>query len=196
MTIEDQPSRIDLLRAALAQAYRGAAESRYLHRMHCVLLMLHGLSSARVAGWFFHDETTVAGWRRRFARLGTQGLVDQERPGRPAVLNPEQLTELRRCLRRPPAESGFPSAREWRGKLVARWVERVHGVHLSLRQCQRLLRDAETMEVPAADHQGRGRPPPRLPAATRDGAPPGRSGIAGATADRRPGTRRASGKGE
>lgn len=122
MTIEDQPSGIDLLRAALAQAYRAAAENRYLHRLHCVLLMLQGLSSARVAAWFFHDETTVAGWRRRFARMGTRGLLDQERAGRPAVLNPEQLAELQRCLRRPPAESGFPTATKWQGKLVAAWL--------------------------------------------------------------------------
>ena len=169
MTIEDQPSGIDPLRATLARAYRAAAESRYLHRLHCVLLMLHGLSSAKVAAWFFHDETTVAGWRRRFERLGTQGLLDQERAGRPSLLDLEQLAELQRCLRRPPAESGFPTATKWQGKLVAAWLQRCYGLYLSLRQCQRLLRDAEKRDAPAgAQRRNPSRPP--LPAATRESA--------------------------
>jgi len=102
VAIEDQPSGIDLLRSTLVRAYSAAAENRYLHRLHCVLLMLHGLSSARIAAWFVHDKTTVAGWRRRFERLGLQGLRDQERTGRPAVLDRKQLAELQRVLRRPP----------------------------------------------------------------------------------------------
>ncbi|EXI72144.1 MAG TPA: helix-turn-helix domain-containing protein [Candidatus Accumulibacter sp.] len=169
MTIEDQSSGIDPLRTTLARAYRAAAESRYLHRLHCVLLMLHGLSSAKVAAWFFHDETTVAGWRRRFERLGTQGLLDQERAGRPSLLDLEQLAELQRCLRRPPGESGFPTATKWQGKLVAAWLQRCYGLYLSLRQCQRLLRDAEKRDAPAdARRRTPSRPP--LPAATRDSA--------------------------
>jgi len=160
VAIEDQPSGIDLLRSTLVRAYSAAAENRYLHRLHCVLLMLHGLSSARIAAWFVHDKTTVAGWRRRFERLGLQGLRDQERTGRPAVLDRKQLAELQRCLRRPPAESGFPTARKWQGKLVSAWLERRYGLYLSLRQCQRLLRDAGKIDAPAADAKRRSPSPP------------------------------------
>lgn len=144
------------IRAILAEELRGSPDARYLHRLHCVMLVLLGHPLREVASWFHADRTTVARWVHGFLKFGIDGLKrDRDRTtGRPAGTGPEQLRVLLEAVRRPPAKSGFVGEEEWHGRLVSDFLKRRFQISLSVRQCQRLLH--RVREKPETEASGRG----------------------------------------
>ena len=124
---------------ALQDEIRRSPDSRYDHRLHGVLLVAQGMSCREVARLLGDGPRTVQLWVHRFEAEGLAGLVEGERPGRPTRLSEEQMRELGQVLRGSPTEVGMDT-HLWDGKTLAAYIERVCGVELSVRQCQRLFR--------------------------------------------------------
>ncbi|WP_284615512.1 helix-turn-helix domain-containing protein [Aquabacterium humicola] len=127
------------LRAALRACLRGGDDLRFLHHVQAVLLVSQGLSCARVARCFGCSRRSVERWVRCYRLEGCESLHVTHGRGRPARLTRSQLLQLRAEFALPPSSQGL-AYDHWCGKLVRAHVERRFGVHISLRQSQRLLR--------------------------------------------------------
>src|SRR5215211_9353831 len=63
-------------------------------RARIVLRAAAGLSNTAIAADLGIAKHTVGKWRERFARLRTDGLLDEPRPGAPRRIGDEQVAEL------------------------------------------------------------------------------------------------------
>ncbi len=133
-----QPSGASALRAALAAALRLSEHSRYLLRLHAVLLVSVGRSCYEVAAWLGTDPRSVERWVHAFQTSDIAGLHDHHHGGRKSRLTHQQLDELAMVLCQAPQAQGYDRLR-WSGKLVARHIRLLYRVELSQRQCQRLV---------------------------------------------------------
>lgn len=129
----------EVMRIALQQEIVRSEESRYDHRLHGVLLVCSGMSCTQVAELFGQGRRTVQYWVKRFEQSGFAGLQEGYRPGRPSRLCEETRQILAGDLRLPPRQFGY-SQNLWDGKLLSYHLKRKHGIHLGVRQCQRLFR--------------------------------------------------------
>jgi len=77
-------------RAALKAIVRApTSEQRAVTRARIVLRAAEGIANERVAAELGVALMTVKLWRRRYARAGLAGLVDESRPGRPPTYSRE-----------------------------------------------------------------------------------------------------------
>jgi len=129
----------DVLRAELKQALQHSPESRFTHRLNCVLLVDKGHSCYELAHYFGESPRTLERWMCQFRKFGVAGLKDRRRPGRPKVLDADQLDKLRQDVAYSPAKFSY-SELLWTGDLLARHLQSRYGVMLGVRQCQRLLK--------------------------------------------------------
>jgi transposase len=134
------------LRDVLKEQLKNSSEVRFLHRLHCVLLVGRGYGCVEVASWFDDDPSSVARWVRYYREFGIQGLQDGRRSGRPAKLNSDQMRALERDLCQAPRTLGYDEP-VWNGERLAAHIQRRFGVELSIRQCQRLLRQLHPPDV-------------------------------------------------
>jgi transposase len=118
---------------------RRSPESRYDHRLHGILLVAQGMSCRQVGHLLGDSPRTVQYWVHRFESEGFAGLVDGDRPGRPARLSDEQLDEIGLALRKSPSDAGM-NANLWDGKLLSSYIARKYDIELRVRQSQRLFR--------------------------------------------------------
>jgi transposase len=130
------------MQIALRNEILRSEEARYDHRLHGVLLVSQGMSCYEVGEVFGHDPTTLQRWVRRFETRGFSGLQDQERPGRPRRVTPEQLARVNRALRTSPRAFGY-AQNLWDGKLLAHHLAQAEQVVLGVRQCQRVFHHLE-----------------------------------------------------
>ena len=127
------------VRELIHASVKTSSEQRFLHRLHCVLLIAEGRSCYEVARWFGGDPRTIERWVHALDLHGIEGLREHPAGGRPAKLASAQAQRLALDLQKPPHVSGYPK-REWSGKLLTQHLEGSYGVKLSARQCQRMLR--------------------------------------------------------
>lgn len=133
--ISDAETVILILQDEIRRSY----EARYDHRLHAILMVAQGMSCRKVAALLGDAPRTVAYWVRRFESEGLSGLSDADRPGRPSRLDERHITMIEKALRSPPSQYGL-TGNVWDGKLLSRFIEQQCGVHLGVRQCQRLFR--------------------------------------------------------
>jgi len=126
----------------LQQEIQRSEESRYDHRLHGVLLVAQGMTCPEVARLLGDAPRSVENWIHRFDREGLAGLAEGERSGRPSRLDEEQVKEINRVLRAKPSDAGM-RVNLWDGKTLSAWIDKAYGVHLGVRQCQRLFRQFE-----------------------------------------------------
>ncbi|MDT8426304.1 MAG: helix-turn-helix domain-containing protein [Methyloprofundus sp.] len=124
----------------LQDVLESSADARFLHRLHCVFLVRQGLQSSIVAQYFNYAPSTVSRWVRQFNESGSEGLKDSCKPGRPKSLSSEQLQRLKRHIAQSPANFGYNHYPAWDGKCLQGHLEKFCAVSLSIRQCQRLLK--------------------------------------------------------
>ena len=127
--------------SAIQNEIHKSKESRFCHRLHCVLLVAKGMSCHQVSRLLGDAPGTVAYWVRRFKDHDFATLTERERSGRPASLTEHQFKIVEQTLRRSPALVGMDG--HWNGKALSRFVHERFGVDLRERQCQRLFRKAE-----------------------------------------------------
>jgi transposase len=114
-------------------------EARYDHRLHAILLVAKGMTCPAVAEFLGDAERTVRYWVRRYLSDGLQGLIEDERSGRPRRLSEKQMQKIGNILRGAPADAGLRGA-IWDGKTLSAYVRKEFGVMLGARQCQRIFR--------------------------------------------------------
>jgi len=134
----DVPNK-GLLQRTLKREILRSSESRFLHRLHCVLLVGQCHSCYGVAEWFGESPRTVERWVHQFEEAGIEGLRSKPKSGRPSKLGSEQLEQLRREINKGPIQFGYDQER-WDVKLLGAHVSDHFGITLSIRHCQRLLR--------------------------------------------------------
>jgi transposase len=115
-------------------------QARYDHRLHAVLLVAKGLSCPAVAGLLGDPERTIRYWVQRYVNDGLQGLIENERSGRPPRLEPEHIAKIGKVLRSSPEAVGLRGA-IWDGKTLSAYIHNEYGIKLGVRQCQRLFGD-------------------------------------------------------
>ena len=123
----------------LQDEIRRSEESRYDHRLHAVLLVAKGMSCPEASDYLGDSERTLRYWINRYIKKGLQGLVENERPGRPSRLTEEQIERINRALRGKPEDIGLRGG-IWDGKLLSAFIQKEFQVSLGIRQCQRLFR--------------------------------------------------------
>lgn len=129
----------DIMRIAVQQEIQRSEESRYDHRLHGILLVCSGFSCNEVAQFFGHSPRSVQYWVHRFEESGFAGLQEAPRPGRPTGLDEDMRRALGQDLRRSPRELEY-TQNLWDGKLLSHHLAQNFGIHLGVRQCQRLFR--------------------------------------------------------
>ena len=120
-----------MVRDLCAETPRG----RLLHRLHCVALVAHGISSSEVARIFNDSPRAVAYWVKRFKRSGLAGLEEESRPWRPSKLNATQTKKLQTYLKRSAAKSTPIKAES-----LAAYILKEFKIVLTTRQCWRILK--------------------------------------------------------
>jgi transposase len=108
-------------------------------RIAAILLLLEGWKSTTVAKLFGLTRWSVVKWIQRINALGVDGVKEVHRPGRPTRLGPEIQQALEEVLQKNPRSLGLKRNR-WDGIVVAEYLERVHSVHVKVRQAQRWIR--------------------------------------------------------
>lgn len=129
-----------MMKVALQQEIVRSEQSRYDHRLHGVLLVCAGQSCYEVADLLGHSPRTIQYWVDRFEQSGFAGLEDQERPGRPSVLDERMCQRINQDLRQSPRRLGY-GQNLWDGKLLSHHLAIRYDVRLGVRQCQRLFHE-------------------------------------------------------
>ena len=138
-----RPTKINnpkLVAAQIEGEIRKRPEGRYFHRLHIVLLLARGVSVPKVAELYGKSIRTVQRWAKAINTCGLSGLIDDDRPGRPTRLTPEQLNELRRDIEQGPSAFGFTQG-FWDGPLLSYHIKEKYGVTLKVRRCQILFHE-------------------------------------------------------
>jgi transposase len=127
----------DLL-CSLKEVITHNPESRFLHRLHCVLLVAQGCSCYRIAEWFGENPRTIERWVHYAQEFGIEGLKDDQKAGRPSKVRDDHITQLRIDILRNPMELGYNRS-AWDGNILRVHLEQCYEIELGIRQCQRLL---------------------------------------------------------
>ena len=123
----------------LQDEIRRSEESRYDHRLHAVLLVAKGMSCPEASDYLGDSERTLRYWINRYMQKGLQGLIEDERPGRPSRLTGEQIEKINLALRVKPEDVGLRGG-IWDGRLLSAFIQKEFQINLGIRQCQRLFR--------------------------------------------------------
>lgn len=127
------------VRELIHASVKASGEQRFLHRLHCVLLIAEGRSCCEVARWFGENARTIQRWVHAFDEHGVEGLREHHAGGRPTKLSRDQVQRLAFDLKKPPHFAGYPEG-QWSGKRLGQHLDRRYAIKLSARQCQRMIR--------------------------------------------------------
>ena len=134
LEIED----VGIMKMALQLEIVRSDKSRYDHRLHGVLLVSQGFSCYDVGSMLGHTPKTIETWVNQFNAKGFAGLQEEFKSGRPSLLSRTMIDHINSDLRSDPRSLGY-SQNLWDGKLLSYHIEKVYGVKLGIRQCQRLF---------------------------------------------------------
>ena len=129
-----------VVQTALRHEGEHSPQSRFVHRLHCLILVGKGRSCYEVADVFGDDPRSVERWVHEFQQHGIDGLREKPHPGRHAALSEAHRRDLAVALANSPRELGY-AASAWSNKLLRAEILRRFGVTLSARHCQRLFRN-------------------------------------------------------
>ncbi len=131
-----KPSAVQV---ALRYESEHSPQSRFLHRLHCLLLVGRGQSCYEVAEVFGDDPRSVERWVHKFQLQGVEGLRDKPHTGRNASLDDVQMRELAVVLTHVPRNLGY-AADVWNSQLLRAEIFCRFGVNMSARHSLRLFR--------------------------------------------------------
>jgi transposase len=112
----------------LVDWYRQGTSALIRNRAHAILMNSQGLSAKKISGFLFRDYKTVRDWltdfkNRRIASLFSQYLNNHNA----GKLTPEQKTQVKQILSRPPSDYGIPKE-FWQVTDLKRWIKAEFGV--------------------------------------------------------------------
>ena len=136
------------IRAALRHEGKQSSQSRFLHRLHYLLLVGTGRICYEVAKVFGDSPRSVERWVREFQQRGIEGLRDKPHTGRHATLADAQLRQLALVFRSSPRQLGY-EAEVWSNKLLRAKILQRFSVATSVRHCQRLFRVLQQSPTPS-----------------------------------------------
>jgi transposase len=125
-------------KAVIRAEIHSTNETRLQHRLHCILLVCDGKTSADVVALFGDSLRTIQYWIKRYNEAGIEGLRDPIRMGRVPRLLPEDKEILAQDLRSSPRELGY-TQNLWDGKLLSYHLKRKFNIELKIRQCQNMF---------------------------------------------------------
>ena len=125
-------------KAVLRAEIHSTSETRLQHRLHCMLLICDGKTSAEVGALFGDSLRAVQYWGKRYNEAGIEGLRNPTRMGRIPRLIPEDKEVLVQDLRSFPRELGY-TQNLWDGKLLSHHLKEKFNIELKIRQCQNLF---------------------------------------------------------
>ncbi|CCE23297.1 helix-turn-helix domain-containing protein [Methylotuvimicrobium alcaliphilum] len=114
--------------------------ARFQYRLQILILATAGLSYERIAQCFDISIRSVQRWVRFYRIFGLEGLKDDKKTGRLTVLKQDEKLKVKLDLSHSPIELGYRD-QNWSGGLLKSHLHENYGVNLSLRQCQRILKD-------------------------------------------------------
>jgi transposase len=92
----------------------GSVRAALAQRARIVLLASEGVRNAEIAERVGVSRPTVNRWRARYVEAGVDGLADEDRPGRPKLVDPRRIVAA--TLTPPPARLGVT---HWSSRLLA-----------------------------------------------------------------------------
>ena len=125
-------------KAVIREEIHSTYETRLQHRLHCILLICDGKTSAEVVALFGDSLRTIQYWIKRYNETGIEGLRDPIRMGRVPRLLPEDKEILEKDLRSSPRELGY-TQNLWDGKLLSHHLKQKFNIELKIRQCQNMF---------------------------------------------------------
>ncbi|MEO8546612.1 MAG: helix-turn-helix domain-containing protein [Burkholderiaceae bacterium] len=139
-----------VVQTALRHEGEHSPQSRFVHRLHCLILVGKGSSCYEVAETFGDDPRSVERWVHDFQQYGIDGLREKAHPGRHAALGEVQMRGLALALANSPRELGY-AASAWNHKLLRAEILRRFDVTLSARHCQRMFTSLCQAHPPESD---------------------------------------------
>lgn len=134
-------------------------EAKFVHRVDMVNLVLSGIPVSVLSAATNDSINSITGWVKKADEIGFESLRAKKQPGRPSKLTKDQLSEIKTAIESEPENYGF---RVWDGPSLSRFVKDRYGVHLGVRQCQRIfnalgfsLVRPQTFPCPKKDSQAR-----------------------------------------
>jgi transposase len=107
--------------------------------MEAAELLTQGVGQSEAARRLGAHRQSVSRWARQLAQAGRRGLKQAGRAGRKPKLNPTQLQQLERALRRGPEAAGYANGL-WTAGRVRRLIEQQWGVRYHEAHVWRILR--------------------------------------------------------
>lgn len=130
------------IEAQIHQYLHNSEESRFIHRLHGILLLLNNEENncTNIASLFKNSPRSLSNWVHSVNNSGSiEVLRDKLRKGRNCRLNDDQLNQIKLVIQKHPSEVEL-SANIWDGKTLSHYIQREYAVTIQVRQCQRLFR--------------------------------------------------------
>ena len=127
-----------LEREAIRQEFHRDGRSRFLLRLHVLLMVDAGFTCTALGKQMGMNPITLMRWIKRYDEAGVTGLLYEKHRGRPKSMDRFQWNRLERDLEKSPRFFGF-SYDHWDGPALGEHLQRHYGIQLGLRQCQRIL---------------------------------------------------------
>jgi transposase len=121
------------------QALREGAY-RVAGRLHAVALNMEGKAAPQIADILKVHRTKVSKWLRNWQEFGMDGILEGQRPGRPAAMADDQRRRLTDILDSGPIAYGFSSG-VWTSPMVARVIEDEFSITYHPAHVSRILHD-------------------------------------------------------
>jgi transposase len=128
------------LKAVLKQENTRSAETRFLHRLHCALLVGHGFSCYQVAELCGENPRTIERWIHVVQEYGVYALKNDRRRCRASKVDPDDYMRINEDLKQDPRVLGYDE-KYWCGRTLQLHLQHRFDIDLSVRQCQRMLKN-------------------------------------------------------
>lgn len=112
------------------------AESKFIHRVSMVNLLLSGMSPKVLSGFCGYSERTLQAWLKNVDESGWETLMAVKQNGRPCRLTDEQVRKLHDAVKCDPDNFGY---NVWDGPSLSDYIKSEFGIDYGVRACQNLL---------------------------------------------------------
>jgi transposase len=120
-------------------------EYRVATRLHAVVLNAEGRTSGEKSSVLKATRSCVAEWLRSFEELGFEGILEDQRTGRPSGLSADEKAELADIIDSGPVAYGFLSG-IWDSPMIAKVIVDEFSVIYKPRHLLRILDDLNFSE--------------------------------------------------